>query len=62
MPKDLFCENFFIIQYTLENEIMATILTNTYATRYSFIDEKFAEIVCQVLKIKLQSLIKLKQI
>ena len=31
---------------------MATILANTCATRYGFIDEKFAETVCQVLEIK----------
>ena len=32
---------------------MATILANTCATEYGFIDEEFAEIICQVLKIKL---------
>ena len=41
---------------------MATILTNTCAIGYSFIDEKFVETVCQVLEIKPQCLIKLKQI
>ena len=41
---------------------MATILTNICATRYDFIDKKFAETVCQVLKIEPQRLIKLKQI
>lgn len=30
---------------------MATILANTCATKYSFIDEKFTEIVCQVFEI-----------
>ena len=41
---------------------MATILANTCATEYSFIDEEFAETVCQVLEIKPQRLIKPKQI
>ena len=41
---------------------MAITLANTCTTRYGFIDEEFAEIICQVLKIKLQRLIKLKQI
>ena len=41
---------------------MATTLINTCTTRYSFIDEEFAEIICQVLEIKPQHLIKLKQI
>ena len=38
---------------------MTTILANTCATRYYFIDKKFMETVCQVLEIKLQRLIKL---
>ena len=41
---------------------MAITLAKTCATRYSFLDEKFAETVCQVLKIKPQCLIKPKQI
>ena len=41
---------------------MTTILANTCATRYGFIDEEFVEIVYQVLEIKLQHLIKPKQI
>ncbi len=41
---------------------MATILANTCATGYSFINKEFTEIVCQDLEIELQSLIKLKQI
>ena len=32
---------------------MATILADTYATEYGFIDEEFAERICQVLEIKL---------
>ena len=41
---------------------MATILANTCATGYSFIDEKFVERVCQILEIESQRLIKPKQI
>lgn len=41
---------------------MAIILTNTYAISYSFIDEKFAKIICQVLITKPQRLMKLKLI
>ena len=62
MPKDLFYESIFTIQYTLGNKIMAIILANTGATRYNFIDEEFIEIICQVLEIKPQYLIKPKQI
>ena len=62
MPKDLFCESLFIIQCTLEKKIRATTLADTCATRYGFIDEEFAETVCQVLEIEPQRLIKPKQI
>ncbi len=62
MSKDLFCESSFTIQYTLGNNITATILADTCATGYAFIDEKFAETVCQVLEIEPHCLIKLKQI
>ena len=41
---------------------MATILADTCATGYGFIEEEFAETVCQVLEIELQRLIKPKQI
>ena len=41
---------------------MTIILANTCATRYGFINEKFAETVCQILEIEPQRLIKLKQI
>lgn len=51
MPKDLFYESPFIIQYTIGNKIMATILADIYAIRYGFIDEKFVETICKVLKI-----------
>ena len=62
MPKDILYESFFIIQCTLRNKILAIILANTYATGYVFITEEFAKIVCQVFEIKLQYLIKPKQI
>ena len=62
MPKDLFYESLFIIQCILGNKIIAITLANTCATGYSFIDEKFAEKVCQILEIKPQCPIKLKQI
>ena len=38
----------------------ATTLADTGATRYDFIDEEFAETVCQVLEIEPQCLIKPK--
>ena len=41
---------------------MAIILANTYATKYDFIDKKFVKIVCQILEIELQCMIKSKQI
>ena len=41
---------------------MARILANIYATRYNFIDKKFAKTIYQVLEIELQYPIKLKQI
>ena len=50
MPKNLFYESFFTIQCTLRNKIRATILANTFATRYRFIDEEFAETVAKFLK------------
>ena len=62
MPKDLFCESLFTIQCILGNRIRATTLADTCANGYSFIDEKFAEIVCQVLEIEPERLIKPKQI
>ena len=62
MPKNLFCENPFTINCILGKKIMATTLANTCAIGYSFIDEEFAETVCQVLEIKPQCQIKLKQI
>ena len=47
MPEDLFCESPLTIQCTLGNKIKATTLVDTFATRFGFIDEKFAEIVCE---------------
>lgn len=44
------------------NKINTTILVDTCTTRYSFIDDKFAEIVCQILEIGCQRLIKPKPI
>ena len=41
---------------------MVTILANTCATEYDFIDKKFAETICQIFEIKSQYLIKPKQI
>lgn len=40
---------------------MAIILTDSYATGYGFVHKKFAKIVCQILQIKSQRLLKLKQ-
>lgn len=41
---------------------MAITLTNICAPKYCFIDEEFAKIVCKILEIKPQRLIKPKQI
>lgn len=45
IPDDLFYKSFFTVQCILGNKINAIILIDTCATRYSFIDEKFASIV-----------------
>ena len=50
------------MQFTLENKINAITLIDTCATGYSFIGEKFTEIVCQTLEIEPQRLIKPKPI
>lgn len=60
--ENLFFESFFIVKYMLKNKINVIILVNTYTTRYSFIDKKFAKIICQTLEIKSQYLIKQKPI
>ena len=62
MPKDLFYESPFTVQCILGNKINAITLVDTYATGYGFIDEKFAEIVCQTLEIEPQRLTKPKPI
>ncbi len=49
MPKDLFYENPLLIKYILRNKIIVTLLADTCATGYGFIDEKFVETVYQVL-------------
>lgn len=38
------------------------ILVNSWAIGYDFIDEKFADTVCQIIEIQSQCLIKFKQI
>ena len=58
MIKDLFYKISLIIQYTLGNKINRAILVDTYATQFDFINEKFAEIICQTLKIEFQCLTK----
>lgn len=62
MLKHFFGESSFTIQYTLKNKIKFILLANTYASRYSFIDEKFMKKICQVFEIKFQYLILPKQI
>ena len=62
MPEDLFCESPLTIQYTLGNKIKATALVDICATRFGFIDEKFAEIVYEKLEIQPQRLTKSKPI
>lgn len=52
MSKNLFCKSFFIIQYTSGNKINVITLVDTCATRYGFIDAKFAEMICQILEIE----------
>ena len=52
MPEDLFCESLLTIQCTLENNIKAKTLVDTYATEFGFIDDKFVEIVCGELEIQ----------
>lgn len=53
MLNDLFYESSFIIKFILRNNIKFILLTNTYTIRYGFINDKFAEKVCQVFEIKL---------
>ena len=60
--RDLFCESPLTIQCTLGNKIKATTLVDTCATGFGFINEKFAEIVCERLEIQPQRLTKPKPI
>lgn len=62
MSKDLFYKSLFTIQYILADKIEVISLVGTYATKYDFINKKFAKKVYQVLEIKFQYLIKPKQI
>lgn len=62
MLEDLFCESFFIIQCILGDKINVIILVDTCTSGYNFIDEKFVEIICQMLEIESHHLIKPKPI
>ena len=62
MLEDLFCKSPLTIQFTLGNKIKAIILVNTCATKFSFINEKFTEIVYKRLEIQPQRLTKPKPI
>lgn len=62
MLEDLFCENPIINQYILGNKIKRISLDNGCATEFSFIDDKFAQTFCHILKIQLLYNIKLKTI
>lgn len=46
----------------MKNKIIVTTLAYNYVIRYDFLDKEFVKIVCQVFEIKLQCLIKHKQI
>lgn len=60
ISKNLFYKSFFIIQYRLKNKLIVTLLADIYITEYSLIHKKSAKIVCQILEIKLQRLIRIK--
>ena len=60
--ENLFCESFLIIRCTLDYKINETILVDIYATKFGFIDKKFAKIICQIFEIEPQRLTKLKLI
>ncbi len=62
IPEDLFWENLLTIQYTLGNKIKITILVNTCAIGFEFIDKNFAETICKKLEIQPQCLTKPKPI
>ena len=62
MSEDLFCESPLIIWYILGNKIKAITLVDTYATKFDFVNGKFAKIVCHILEIQPQCLSKTKSI
>lgn len=59
MLKNLFYKSFLDIQYMLRNEIKITILVNTYAILFYFINKWFEKNVCKKLETYLQYLTKL---
>ncbi len=60
--RTYFARVLFTVQYTLENKINVIILVDASATGYGFINEKFIEIIYQMLEIELQCLTKQKAI
>lgn len=50
--KHFFGKNILTIECKTENEMEIITLVNTFATRYGFFNEKFLEIICQILEIK----------
>lgn len=46
MSENIFCKNFFIIQYILKIKINIIILVGAYITKYGFTNKKFVKIVC----------------
>lgn len=53
MLKNLFYESFLTIKYILGYKIKVKILVNILVTGFSFINEKFAKIICEKLEIQL---------
>ena len=51
MLEDLFCKSFLTIQYILGNKIKATILVDSCAIGFDFIDKKFAKFIYKRLEI-----------
>ena len=64
LSKDLFNERAFEIVYKLKNndEFKTSDLLNTDSTEHAFIDEKFAQKICEKLQITFQQLLKFKLI
>ena len=62
LSKDLFNERAFKTVYKLKNndELKTFDLLNIDSTEHVFIDEKFAQKICEKLQIALQQLLKLK--